>query len=60
MRWYACLRKRTYLTWQDVERALRSLQQRAGPAHRLNSYRCDFCTAFHLGHVPEWARKGVG
>lgn len=55
VRWYACWRKQTHVTWQNAQRALRSLQKRAEPGLRFQSYRCQFCTAFHVGRVPDWS-----
>ena len=47
-----CGAKRTYLNQHDAKRALKQLRTiYGGPA--MNTYRCPWCSRYHIGHKPQ-------
>lgn len=53
----ACEGKRNYATQADAVAASESLRRRTG--ERTNVYRCQFCSGWHHGHLPQIARRAM-
>jgi len=48
---HACAGKIRHASLGDAEAHVRRLVEKDGA--RMKAYRCGFCGAFHVGHVPE-------
>lgn len=48
--------KRAYATKAAAKDARRWFQRRGGDL--LSAYRCEHCSCFHLGHIPDAVRRG--
>jgi hypothetical protein len=52
----SCELKREYPSKEEAEQALKNLRNSGRdlkPHRPLNTYQCDFCHKFHVGHVPK-------
>jgi hypothetical protein len=53
----ACYHKVKYMTRRAAKKA-RVMQTGQG-IRQLNIYRCEYCDAYHLGHLPKRVRNGT-
>jgi len=49
---FECKRKVSYKTQTDAEQAEKIARRRG--AKWLHTYRCRYCSGYHIGHVTNW------
>lgn len=47
--------KKTWTSRADAKKIAR----RANPGERMNAFRCDHCSGWHLGHLPRGIAQGA-